>query len=1231
MSYIMSYVRSVCALAIVCCCFHRRVSSQVLCTDDRAFGYVQLLDGDDVGVWALSLPGPFYDAPDAVVACSDRAGTLLNRATYTNVTDRTLPIPADGLWLMPEFFQVCPVLNHDGTVSFEEECVYGSQGHAALCLLDNNRFLNVTFRPKKQSLDSLSGWGVLTDQEYDDNVLTCLNGARCAPVSERTGDGSDLTMECLCDAWHRGADCGTSVFADKTCVAYDDVATLASATVLYDFEGALGLCDPTYTLAYDHRALTVAGAVHVHKQTPLAWIGLRKDPSLGWVWVDGAVPVEMSDFVSNSFYLDYDVFFPAEDRAAEYAGLDCAAVDVVSKRVYRLDCNQTAALSLCQLDRAEYASRYLCYNGGVCESGACECPPPYQGSARCLYLTSDPSTVYTAQSCSNRSSCNGRGSCVFDVHYNDYRCACEDGFGGVFCQETTPACIDPAMWIAANVTQSHTHHDVDAGSLAHEHVAFVHDTEFVKELYVRKSPHPMTYYQLTEYCGTFRSEPLTGTVEEVRQMALTLFDPHEAVMVGRDLEDVDDDSKYDSHGAEGETDADCYVLYDGLLHLHECNALPVYGACVKRGARTCGGSPGACAEVSGTCECGTPSDPYCDGAPDPCTDVRCMHDGVCNADTGLCDCQPDYIGLRCEQYVDICTEDTCRNGGTCILTYPTPGYTCVCTPSFRGDDCSTPVSDCFLPGSSWSDSLVPYPPTFNASRYAVVNASDGCGSINARNVFRDEAPSDFRALVLSNDTVYTDVIGYLAATQALLLDASIGYASIDPALYAVFIGQPDCTFWMPFKSLSSQCNTKYVAKYTGGPKGERDFVMVDVCVSEQYFCLNGGDCYTDTGCVCQPGYDGTYCEQGLDPCEENPDYCRNGGTCSVLSTVEAECVCPSGYSGDVCELVDTCVVRDDGSDACANGGACTPDVQQGTFACECTPGYVGDRCLSISGQCVNGSCACDRGYVGEDCHATHPACDTDPCGIADGRAVQCTVDRSYEAVCQCASGYSGVVCQHVSPLCDKSVCTCADVDCNQHGSCYSSRYSGSQAQCLCQAGYVGNTCLARFDECRSPSFCMNGGSCAKTTVNGRHEFSCTCNSGFSGSRCELKTIAHDSCTSVRTGAEVQIETTDVCDGVYKCLDLSDELSCFTYTLTFYPAPTKLKYDDAVSYCRSTGRRLPRTSDLKGADQRYNESFLRSYTIYTDRPAFSSKCALYVASQERFYVSSCNRKRSVLCV
>jgi HAMP domain-containing protein len=113
---------------------------------------------------------------------------------------------------------------------------------------------------------------------------------------------------------------------------------------------------------------------------------------------------------------------------------------------------------------------------------------------------------------------------------------------------------------------------------------------------------------------------------------------------------------------------------------------------------------------------------------------------------------------------------------------------------------------------------------------------------------------------------------------------------------------------------------------------------VDEC--ESVPCQNDGGCVNELGgfrCECLDGFNGTVCEQVLDPCLAV--VCRNGGACVLNGkTGAAECECVFGFAGAECEIdVDECALG-----ACANGAACVDGP--GSVECTCAEGFTGVFC-----------------------------------------------------------------------------------------------------------------------------------------------------------------------------------------------------------------------------------------------------------------------------------------------
>ena len=93
-------------------------------------------------------------------------------------------------------------------------------------------------------------------------------------------------------------------------------------------------------------------------------------------------------------------------------------------------------------------------------------------------------------------------------------------------------------------------------------------------------------------------------------------------------------------------------------------------------------------------------------------------------------------------------------------------------------------------------------------------------------------------------------------------------------------------------------------------------------------------------CVCNPMYNGTYCENALSPC--STVTCQNNGVCVIdQQYLKPYCLCQFGFTGLSCESsVNYCV-----NAPCINNGTCT---SSGTgYTCQCQPGYAGQYNLRL--------------------------------------------------------------------------------------------------------------------------------------------------------------------------------------------------------------------------------------------------------------------------------------------
>jgi len=172
--------------------------------------------------------------------------------------------------------------------------------------------------------------------------------------------------------------------------------------------------------------------------------------------------------------------------------------------------------------------------------------------------------------------------------------------------------------------------------------------------------------------------------------------------------------------------------------------------------------------------------------------------------------------------------------------------------------------------------------------------------------------------------------------------------------------------------------------------------------------------------------------------------------------------------------------------------------------CRCYTGIDGEP-EWIGPDCSLRTCPKDFAWVGSVVNANdlHPWVECANKGICD----------RVSGECQCFTGYEGVACQRT---------ICPD-NCNDRGTCWPEKHLASKASrvyqtpwdsmkhvgCLCDAGYRGPSCELR--ECPSGTDPLDGyGNEAGRDCSGRgvcdyNRGTCSCFTGFFGTRCQHQT------------------------------------------------------------------------------------------------------------------------------
>ncbi|GFU48833.1 hypothetical protein NPIL_612961, partial [Nephila pilipes] len=243
----------------------------------------------------------------------------------------------------------------------------------------------------------------------------------------------------------------------------------------------------------------------------------------------------------------------------------------------------------------------------------------------------------------------------------------------------------------------------------------------------------------------------------------------------------------------------------------------------------------------------------------PCTENPCKNGGTCkDVKNGFeCVCPSPYSGKICDTKADPCSLKPCKNGGTC--TAKGSNFTCSCKSPYTGSKCEK-VDPC---ASN---------PCQNGGTCKVVGSNFTCS-----------CKSPFNGTKCENGPCSSNPC------------QNKGTCKVDGPSYTC-----DCV--KPF----------------GGKNCEEG-----PCISNP--CLNNGTCKVvgqSFKCDCKLPFKGEKCE--MDPC--HPNQCKNGGICSIRGN-SFSCQCRGKYFGNQCE-------RECG---CENGKCrLTPSGEE---VCDCLPEF----------------------------------------------------------------------------------------------------------------------------------------------------------------------------------------------------------------------------------------------------------------------------------------------------
>jgi hypothetical protein len=302
-------------------------------------------------------------------------------------------------------------------------------------------------------------------------------------------------------------------------------------------------------------------------------------------------------------------------------------------------------------------------------------------------------------------------------------------------------------------------------------------------------------------------------------------------------------------------------------------------------------------------------------------------------------------------------------------------------------------------------------------------------------------------------------------------------------------------------------------------------------------------------CICPDGYGGYLCESPVEICDvtnghtngdsnegsssSSSSICLNGGACATTtrtdpvtgkSKTQQRCDCTEAtdrngnrYAGKFCEHAATGVCDDDDFNLfCTQGGVCKPNPIEG---CSCPSGTAGYKCEFIIGNSDNGGGGDNDSGGGGNNPPVPPSRPTpaptpapEKCGdeVCMNGGVCVLEDvvledgtRGSEEVCDCSNAYTDTTI-FAGPYCQyKATSICVDDVLETQGSLQGVPFCVHQGECQvdgscsCQSGWIGEHCeLKTFepgeddpaDEVDSDTascgdkVCYNGGICVQTEV-----------------------------------------------------------------------------------------------------------------------------------------------------
>jgi len=296
------------------------------------------------------------------------------------------------------------------------------------------------------------------------------------------------------------------------------------------------------------------------------------------------------------------------------------------------------------------------------------------------------------------------------------------------------------------------------------------------------------------------------------------------------------------------------------------------------------------------------------------------------------------------------------------------------------------------------------------------------------------------------------------------------------------------SYWYSYPEKPSRCQTCYATR-THISLFEWRFNYPQIILTFGLGLLASG-----MGLMLHRVFEAKSIENGYSPrCNS---FCLFDNLCIEHEDGTFQCQCKPGFAGERCQYHRPCEIHD----VCKNGGECIDlqvpykSIETKMYECKCPATYSGDNCQNqdscLSLPCQNGGtcktlvfdykCFCTEKYHGKNCEKDY--CNPTPC-LHGGACTRMT--NGYK--CTCLDGYNG-------QNCEIDINECSTRPCLHGGTCLD---LVNAYECKCASGWTGVNCTTNINECDS-SPCENGATC----VDQVNAYKCTCVSGWTGDNCE---------------------------------------------------------------------------------------------------------------------------------